>query len=111
MQLEDDHWKRANPDPDRDQGGESKNDRKFLSWAFGRLWKEKKTAGVSEKNKNEDIAKAVQSAFGFWLFPIETLDAKYIPYSAHEMFDLSAYWPELAVSSLPQVGCVSFLIR
>jgi hypothetical protein len=103
LQFEDDHWTRANRGPGRDQGGGIENDRRFLSWAFGRLWKEKRTASVSGKNKNEDIAKAVQSAFGFWLFPIEVLDAEDFPYSAHDLFDMSAYWPELGLSSLPQI--------
>jgi len=29
------------------------------------------------------------------------LDAKGFPYSAHDMFDMSAYWPELALSRVP----------
>jgi hypothetical protein len=77
LQLEEEHWTRANPDLDRDQGG------------------------GSEKNKNEEIANAVQSAIGFWLFPIEVLDAKGFPYSTHDMFDMSAYWPELALLGVP----------
>jgi hypothetical protein len=93
LQLEDDSWTRENADPARDQGGGNKSDRKFLSWAFGPLWRMKETAGVNEKIKKEDIGKDVQSAIGFWLFPIEVLDAKDFPYSAYDMFDMSAYWP------------------
>jgi len=94
LKLEDYSWRRENAELARGQDGGNKSDKKFLSWAFGRLWRKKETAGVSEKIKNEDIGEAVQSAIGFWLFPIEVLDAEDFPYSA--------YWPELALTSLPQ---------
>ncbi|EPE28120.1 hypothetical protein GLAREA_04911 [Glarea lozoyensis ATCC 20868] len=58
----------------------------------------------SEKYKGEDLERAVRPAFGFWLFPIEALDSvddegQYTRYS-----DLSKYWPELWLSSLPESG-------
>lgn len=51
-----------------------------------------------EKYKNEDLEKAVRPAFGFWLFPIESLDQED---DSKELLDLSGFWPDLALKSLP----------
>ena len=67
-----------------------------------------------EKYRNEDLEKAVRPAFGFWLFPLEALarvdvdDDNLLLVKGEparpggEMFrDVTAHWPELALSSLP----------
>jgi hypothetical protein len=94
LQKEDDQWTAAHPDPDPDQVVENKKN--FLSWAFDRLWKEKKT-----ENKTGDLAEVVQPAIGFWLFPVEMLDAVDSKQGIHDLVDVSTQWPELALSSLP----------
>jgi hypothetical protein len=51
----------------------------------------------------EDLAKAVKPAIGFWLFPVEAIGDpnNYKPgrYWRH-IFNMSEYWPELAVGKL-----------
>ncbi|KAI4186866.1 MAG: hypothetical protein L6R41_003192 [Letrouitia leprolyta] len=59
--------------------------------------------------KDEDLTKAVQPAFGFWLFPIEALGAirasanqngENTPSRDSRVKDMTGYWPELALSRL-----------
>lgn len=52
-----------------------------------------------EKYKNEDLEKVVRPAFGFWLFPIESLDQED---DSKVLLDMSKFWPELALKSLPE---------
>jgi hypothetical protein len=94
LQKENDQWTAAHPDLDSDQVvGEKKS---FVSWAFDRVWKEKKT-----ENKTGDPVEAVQPAIGFWMFPVEMLDIVDSKQGGHDLVDILAHWPELALSSLP----------
>ena len=75
--------------------------KKNLDWPWG---------PKLEKFKNEDLEKAVKPAFGFWLFPVNALgafpeeglseDEGFRP-KTKQLLDLTQYWPELALSSLP----------
>lgn len=71
----------------------------------------KTPVGAEHENyKNEDLEKAVKPAFGFWLFPVAALsplkeegvpqNEGYIP-KLEALLDMTEYWPELALSSLP----------
>ncbi|KAK4696812.1 hypothetical protein P7C71_g1171, partial [Lecanoromycetidae sp. Uapishka_2] len=60
--------------------------------------------------KNEDLEKAVRPAFGFWLFPLEALGPlreegvpknKGFRSRGKVILDMTDYWPELALTSLP----------
>jgi hypothetical protein len=51
----------------------------------------------------EDLARAVKPAIGFWLFPVEAIgDPKNFERGRYwrHIFDMSEYWPELAVAKL-----------
>jgi hypothetical protein len=90
VQNEEDQWTAAHPaHPDPDQVVENKN---FISWACDLIWGEKKTGNLEE---------VVQPAIGFWLFPVEMLDVVDSKQGLHDLVDISAHWPELALSSLP----------
>lgn len=52
---------------------------------------------------NDDLERAVRPAIGFWLFPIEALDAyeqKRGQWHEGAMLDLTKHWPELALLGL-----------
>lgn len=94
LQKDDDKWNGRAPDDGFIKGTEVK-------WPVG---------AENEKYINEDLAKAVRPAFGFWLFPVDALG--YIDEEGlwrdqqsqlrEEAFvDMTAYWPELALTSLP----------
>ena len=58
-------------------------------------------AGKVPIESPEELAEAVRPAVGFWLFPAEALgglDGE-LP-GMKNVFDMTAYWPELALSSL-----------
>ncbi|CAI4216004.1 unnamed protein product [Parascedosporium putredinis] len=49
----------------------------------------------------EELSKAVRPAIGFWLFPVEAAgDIRGYHMGTKTEYDLSAYWPELALSCL-----------
>ena len=63
-----------------------------------------------EKFRKEDLENAVRPAFGFWLFPLEALgrigeDGLLVNEEnrprGEQVRDMTAYWPELGLSSLP----------
>lgn len=65
---------------------------------------------MSEKYRHEDLEKAVKPAFGFWLFPLdahspilgeETSEDEGYRHRLGQLLDLTSYWPELALQSLP----------
>jgi hypothetical protein len=67
------------------------------------MWWEASKKNPHEPNSRPDMDEAVKPAIGFWLFPIEALDAipeARTPWSEGSMLDLSKYWPELALFSL-----------
>ena len=91
LQKEDDQWNGRAPDD-----GFLKNT--LVKWPVG---------AENEKYKDEDLQNAVRPAFGFWLFPVKALgpieekglseDQRSLP----DFMDMTEYWPELALSSLP----------
>ena len=96
LQKEDDVWTGADQTKTR-----SGKDQKESS--FARFLDEKKykmpIGAQSEEYKDEDLEKAVKPAFGFWLFPVNAVDA---PLGDNNWsMDLSNHLPELALSSLP----------
>ena len=67
------------------------------------MWWEASKEDPHEPNSRPGMEQAVKPAIGFWLFPIEALDAipeDGTPWSEGSMLDLSKYWPELALFSL-----------
>ena len=62
-----------------------------------------------EKYRNEDLEKAVRPAFGFWLFPLESLgslteegvsESEEFAHKSKQLRDMTGYWPELALSNV-----------
>lgn len=94
LQKDDDQWNGRAPDDGFLKGKEVK-------WPVG---------AENEKYINEDLEKAVRPAFGFWLFPVEALgpideerlcsDQQSRP-RGKAFLDMTEYWPELALASLP----------
>ena len=82
LQKEDDKWNGRAPDD-----GFFKD--KEVKWPVG---------AEDEKYRNEDLEKAVRPAFGFWLFPVKALGSLE---DGKTFLDMTEYWPELALSSLP----------
>lgn len=87
MQKEDDLWN-AVSDPDSP-----------TDWRFpdGEL----EIGALTEKYKDEDLERAVRPAFGFWVFPMEVLGSLEEEYEYVVLRDLTSYWPELWLASLP----------
>lgn len=91
LQKEDNQWNGRAPDD-----GFLKN--RTVKWPIG---------AEDEKYKNEDLENTVRPAFGFWLFPVEALgpiDGEGLSEnlgSRPDFVNMTEYWPELALSSLP----------
>lgn len=85
LQTEDDMWTGAN----RKVAFEDIATHESIKWPVG---------AETAKYKNEDLDNAVKPAFGFWLFPIDALSSE--PRGQNRLQDLSAHFPELALSSL-----------
>ena len=90
LQEEDDRW----------------NGRCKADWGLKIKWS---VGAEHPKFLNEDLGKVVRPAFGFWLFPLDALgllQEQGIPEDegfrslSKRMLNMSAYWPELALSSL-----------
>ena len=114
LQQEDDAW--TNPSGDGSAEGshiqdEENTDKPFSDFSsFFKTNVRSRSGASSEKYKNEDLEKAVKPAFGFWLFPIDSLgalseegiseDVGFQP-KPKDLLNMTEYWPELALSSLP----------
>jgi len=60
-----------------------------------------KHAGKVPVEGPEELANVVRPAIGFWLFPVEALgDLEGDLSGMKKVFDMTGYWPELALSSL-----------
>ncbi|KAK0653107.1 hypothetical protein B0T16DRAFT_490830 [Cercophora newfieldiana] len=84
LKKEDDHWNwcaEGGPTPGAREGS-------FASINWPAL-----------KIPKEDLQRVPRPAVGFWLFPVEAMTDKALGNDA--LTDLSGYWPELALTSLP----------
>lgn len=81
LQKQEDQWNGRGHEADFLRG-------KQVKWPIG---------AEAEAYKNEDLSKAVRPAFGFWLFPIEALNAIN---AGGDFSDMKDHWPELALSPL-----------
>lgn len=67
------------------------------------IWAEGSRGGEEFDPLNDDLERAVRPAVGFWLFPMDAMDAlrrNGEPFYEFCMLDLREYWPELAVLEL-----------
>lgn len=74
---------------------------KWLSYQEQKKNLIKKFARKAPIESPEELANAVRPAIGFWLFPAEALGSIDEEFkSMKSSFDMTGYWPELALSSL-----------
>jgi len=62
-------------------------------------WRKTQDRFVGEQIEEDSKAK-VQTAFGFWLFPLEALGPMHGVRRVKPILDMSAFWPELCVFSM-----------
>jgi hypothetical protein len=67
------------------------------------MWMEANRDAQELDPLNDDLERAVKPAFGFWLFPLDALDAfpenGGVPYEGF-MLDMTKHWPELVLLSI-----------